>query len=223
MSELGLLGRVGNEPEELYAYWTGGGELLASTVAATRLVIAGSLDIAPAAAEVMVTVDAAVSLGDPALSGAVTAVGARVAALETQDEALDTRLDAIENADFGAGLIAAMQARDALDGRLDALEAARFGALIAALAGRVATLEAGGDSVIQSIQRGVITPVNSGTVTVTLASVDVSKSVVNLLTSIGSASGDRKFASLRLTGATELSLDTRFWPNDISYEVIEYQ
>ncbi len=209
VSELGLLGQVGAGAEELYAYWTDGGALLASTVDGTRLVIAGTLDIAPAAAEVTVTVDASISLGDPALSATVTAVSGRV--------------DALENADFGVGLMAAMQARAALDTRLDALEGADFGALIAALTGRVTTLEAGGDSVIQSIQRGVVTPVNTGTVTVTLASVDVSKSVVNLLTSIGSASGDRKYASLRLTGATELSLTTAFWPEDISYEVIEYQ
>ena len=66
VTELGLLGQVGSGAEELYAYWTDGGERLASTVARTRLVIAGSLDIAPAAAEVTVTVDASISLGDPA-------------------------------------------------------------------------------------------------------------------------------------------------------------
>ena len=103
VTELGLLGRVGAGAEELYAYWTDAGALLASTVDGTRLVIAGSLDIAPAAAEVMVTVDATITLGDPALSGAVTALGGRVDTAETD-------IDALEAEGFGA-LITALAAR----------------------------------------------------------------------------------------------------------------
>lgn len=152
VTELGLLGQVGTDPEILVAYWTDGGERLASTVANTRLVIAGSIDLAPAAAEVTVNVDASVSLGDPALSATVTALGGRADALEAADTALDTRVGALE----GAG----------------------FGALITALTTRVAALETGGsDSVINSIQRGVM---NAGSVAIT--KVDAAKSMVNLTT-----------------------------------------
>lgn len=91
VTEMGLLGQVGTDPEFLAAYWTDGGERLASTVADTRLVIAGSLDIAPAAAEVSVNVDASVSLGDPALSALVTALGGRMDAAETDIDALEAR------------------------------------------------------------------------------------------------------------------------------------
>ena len=149
VTELGLLGQVGDGAEELYAYWTDDGERLASTVANTRLVIAGSLDISPAAAEVTVNVDASVSLGDPALTASVTALGTRADALEAADTALDTRVDALEDADFGA--------------------------LITALTARVATLESGGDSVINSIQRGVMNAAS-----VTIAEVDASKSMLNI-------------------------------------------
>ena len=149
VTELGLLGQVGTDPEILVAYWTDGGERLASTVANTRLVIAGSLDIAPAAAEVTVNIDASVSLGDPALTASVTALGTRADALEAADTALDTRVDALEDADFGA--------------------------LITALTARVATLESGGDSVINSIQRGVMNAAS-----VTIAQVDASKSMLNI-------------------------------------------
>lgn len=91
VTEMGLLGQVGTDPEFLAAYWTDDGERLASTVADTRLVIAGSLDIAPAAAEVSVNVDASVSLGDPALSALVTALGGRMDAAETDIDALEAR------------------------------------------------------------------------------------------------------------------------------------
>ena len=129
VSELGLLGQVGAGAEELYAYWTDAGELLASTVSGTRLVIAGSLDIAPAEAEVAVTVDASISLGDPALSGAVTAVSARVDALAAADTALGTRVGDLETQDT------------ALDRRIDALEATGFEALITSLGTRIRALE----------------------------------------------------------------------------------
>lgn len=150
VTELGLLGQVGTDPEILVAYWTDDGERLASTVAGTRLVIAGSLDIAPAAAEVTVNVDASVSLGDPALSATITALGGRVGTAEGDIDAVETRVDALENADFAA--------------------------LITALTTRVAALEtAGGDSVIRSIQRGVM---NAASVAIT--AVDASKSMLNI-------------------------------------------
>ena len=88
---MGLLGQVGTDPEFLAAYWTDDGERLASTVADTRLVIAGSLDIAPAAAEVSVNIDASVSLGDPALSASVTALGGRMDTAEADIDALEAR------------------------------------------------------------------------------------------------------------------------------------
>ena len=97
VTELGLLGQVGTDPEILVAYWTDGGERLASTVANTRLVIAGSIDIAPAAAEVTVNVDASVSLGDPALTATVTALGGRVDTAETDIDALETRMGTAES------------------------------------------------------------------------------------------------------------------------------
>lgn len=129
VTELGLLGQVGNGAEELYAYWTDAGDVLASTIAGTRLVIAGSLDIQPAAAEVTVTVDASISLGDPALSASITAVGARVDAAETD-------IDALEAEDTLAA-----QARTALANRISAIENDGFGALITALTNRVTELE----------------------------------------------------------------------------------
>ena len=114
VTELGLLGQVGTDPEFLAAYWTDDGERLASTVANTRLVIAGSLDIAPAAAEVDVTVDASVSLGDPALSASVTVLGGRVDTAESDIDALETRMGTAESADTALGT------------RVTALEGARW-------------------------------------------------------------------------------------------------
>ena len=115
VSELGLLGQVGAGAEELYAYWTDDGELLASTVDGTRLVIAGSLDVAPAAAEVSVTVDASISLGDPALSATVTALGGRLDTAETD-------IDALEAADFAALITALTTRLDTAESDIDALE-----------------------------------------------------------------------------------------------------
>ena len=132
VSELGLLGRVGQGAEELYAYWTDGGTLLASTVAATRLVIAGSLDIAPAAAEVTVTVSSEVSLGDPTLSATVTAVGARV--------------DAIEAADFAAQVTA-------LTGRVAALEAGGDSVIRSIQRGSVTIGGSGSSASINTVDR----------------------------------------------------------------------
>ena len=121
VTELGLLGRVGAGAEGLYAYWTDAGEVLASTVAGTRLVIAGSLEIQPAEAEVEITVDASISLGDPALSASVTAVTGRVDTLEGVNTALDTRLDALEGNNLDSRLDT-LEGNN-LDTRLDALEA----------------------------------------------------------------------------------------------------
>ncbi len=89
VTEVGILGRVGTEAEFLVAYWTAGGARLASTVADTRLVIGGSLDIEPAEAEITVTVDTLISLGDPTLSASLAALADRVSTLET-DELSDT-------------------------------------------------------------------------------------------------------------------------------------
>ena len=97
VTELGLLAQVGTDPEILVAYWTDGGERLASTVANTRLLIAGSLDIAPAEAEVIVNIDASISLGDPALSATITALGGRVDTAETDIDALETRMTTAES------------------------------------------------------------------------------------------------------------------------------
>ena len=235
VSELGLLGRVGNGAEELYAYWTDGGELLASTVGGTRLVIAGSLDIAAAAAEVTVTIDASISLGDPALSGTVTAVGARV--------------DALEGADT-----AAAAARTALGNRITSIEGSDFGALITALAARMAAIEAEdfasqitvleGRSVIQSIQRGTITWDSDDVLTgggeayveATIASVDPSKTTINMPASFfgyrrGSSSLSDptvRIVRLSLASATRLRLSGAVndlgltSSNSISYEVVEF-
>ena len=109
VTEAGILGRVGSGAEELYAYWTDGGTVLASTLPNTRLVIAGVLEIAPAAAQVDVDIDVSVSLGDPGLIATVTAQGGRITNLE--------------NLGIGAALLAAMQVRVALAARLAALEA----------------------------------------------------------------------------------------------------
>ena len=117
VTELGLLGRVGTDPEILVAYWTDDGERLASTVADTRLVIAGSIDIAPAAAEVTVNVDASVSLGDPALSATVTALGGRVDTAEADIDALETRMATAES-----DIDTAESDIDALEGRMDTAE-----------------------------------------------------------------------------------------------------
>ena len=209
VSELGLLGRVGQGAEELYAYWTDGGTLLASTVADTRLVIAGSLDIAPAAAEVTVTVSAEVSLGDPTLTATVTAVGARV--------------DAVEAADFGAQLTAAAAARQALDTRVDALEAADFGALITALTVRVATLEmAGEESVIRSIQRGRISLGNNNSSrNVTIAAVTTGRSFLSLLSAGGDSGISVELISSTTVRARKDSTGTGT-SLSVGYEVIQY-
>ena len=216
VTELGLLGRVGNGAEELYAYWTHATDTLASTLAGTRLVIAGSLDIQPAAAEVTVNVDASISLGDPALSGSVTALGGRVDTAEDDITALEGRVDTAET-------------------DIDALEnapAAASAAALAALAARVAALEAGGDSVIESIQRGVFTIPDSpgASQTITITSVDMSKTMTNLLTTFGRSGGssqERVTVILRLASATTMEISSTSGLHTLSnktfsYEVIEF-
>ena len=170
VTEVGILGRVGAGAEELYAYWTDGGTKIAATLIGTRLVIAGSLDIAPAAAEVTVMISASISLGDPALQAAVTAVAGRVGYLEAADMALT-------DAD-----IALAEADTALETRLDALETPDFAAQIQELTDRVQQAEEA--SVIRSIQRGETTLSSNTTppwtVDATIAQVDIAKSVVIL-------------------------------------------
>ena len=91
VTEVGLLGRVGTGPEILVAYWSDDGARLASTVRNSLLVIAGSLDITASEAEVTVTVNPSISLGDPALSAAVTALGGRMDTAESDIDTLERR------------------------------------------------------------------------------------------------------------------------------------
>ena len=215
VTEAGIIGRVGAGAEELYAYWTDGGTKLAATVAATRLVIAGSLDIAPAAAEVMVMISASISLGDPALSASVTSLGGRIDALETADFA----------AQIGAALMARMllagrvdvleQSDTALDVRLDALEDEDFGALIMALTGRVTTLEGG--SVINSIQKGYAvlnfqpTDLEGETLIIPLATpVNVSRSMLIVYAARPTyITGDNPMPTAEISGANAVTVTLR--------------
>ena len=227
VTELGLLGQIGNGAEELYAFWTDASDVLASTIAGTRLVIAGALDIQPAAAEVTVNVDASISLGDPAISASVTALGGRVDTAETDIDAVEGRMttaetdiDAVEGRMTTAETdIDAVETRmGTAEGEIDALENADFGALIAALAARVTTLE-GGTSVIRSIQRGSLTA-TFGSASATISSVNTSKSMVNLLSSIGAGS----VLSIRLLSSTSVHAqgDSDGESITIRYEVIEF-
>ncbi|MCY4584891.1 MAG: phage tail protein [Bryobacterales bacterium] len=208
VTELGLLGQVGTDPEFLAAYWTDDGERLASTVANTRLVIAGSLDIAPAAAEVTVNVDAAVSLGDPALSASVTALGGRVDTAEAD-------IDALEAAGFGA-LITALAAR------VEAIETADFAGQITALEDR---------SVIRSIQRGgVVLPTSGGpevTHDIAISAVDTAKTVVHLDTTVSAGGNTLRTFALFLASATVLRFQytatSLLTGKNFRYEVIEFE
>ena len=126
-------------------------------MANTRLVIAGSLDIAPAAAEITVTLDASVSLGDPALSATVTALGGRLDTAETD-------IDALETADTALG-----SRMDTAETDIDTLEAADFAALITALTTRLDTAESDIDalenrSVIRGIYSGSVSGSHSGAI-----------------------------------------------------------
>lgn len=214
VTELGLLGQVGTDPEILVAYWTDGGERLASTVANTRLVIAGSLDIAPAAAEVTVTLDASVSLGDPALSASVTALGGRVDTAETDIDALETRMSTAES-DI-----------DAAEADIDALEAAGFGALITALTARVTALE--GASVIRSIRRGTVSTTGTNK-TATIPSVNVSRSMISLISQAliwGADSPGGSEIRLNLNSATQVGIfvgGTDGQSVTIGYQVVEFE
>ncbi len=125
VTEAGLFGRIGSGgAEQLMAYWTDGGTALAAAVAGATLTVAGVLQVQAAAAEVTVTPDISVTLGDPGLE-------ARVAANEVKNTAQDGRLDALETEqDAQDTAIAAAQAALALrqaadvtqDSRLDAVE-----------------------------------------------------------------------------------------------------
>ena len=94
--------------------------------------IAGSIDIAPAAAEVTVNVDASVSLGDPALSAAVTALGGRVDTAEADIDALETRMATAESdIDTAETDIDALEERmTTAEGKIDTLEARPQGLLL---------------------------------------------------------------------------------------------
>ena len=200
VTEVAILGRVGSGAEELYAYWTDGGTKIAATLADTRLVIAGSLDIAPAAAEVTVTIGASISLGDPGLSGIVTALGARVDTLETEDQAL-------------------AQADAALATRVGALEGADFAVQIQTLTDRIEQQEEA--SVVESIQRGIVTLSASGPsyqMNVDIAAVAPEKAFMSLLTN------SKNLSAMSLLSATQVQFR---WVSGtgatISYELIEYK
>ena len=200
VTEVAILGRVGSGAEELYAYWTDGGTKIAATLADTRLVIAGSLDIAPAAAEVTVTIGASISLGDPGLSGIVTALGARVDTLETEDQAL-----ALADA--------------ALATRVGALEGADFAVQIQTLTDRIEQQEEA--SVVESIQRGIVTLSASGPsyqMNLDIAAVAPEKAFMSLLTN------SKNLSAMSLLSATQVQFR---WVSGtgatISYELIEYK
>ena len=200
VTEVGILGRVGSGAEELYAYWTGGGTKIAATLADTRLVIAGSLDIAPAAAEVTVTIGASISLGDPGLSGIVTALGARVDTLETEDQAL-------------------AQADAALATRVGALEGADFAVQIQTLTDRIEQQEEA--SVVESIQRGVVDLPYQGPLyqmNLDIAAVAPEKAFMSLL------SGSKNLVAMSLLSATQVQFRWVYGTGPtISYELIEYK
>ena len=64
VTEVGLMGRIGSDgTEALYAYWSDDGTVLASAVTDTTLVIGGSVDVTPSAAEISVTISASITLG----------------------------------------------------------------------------------------------------------------------------------------------------------------
>ena len=80
------------------------------------------------------------------------------------------------------------------------------------------------ESVIESIQRGVATASNAG-VSVTIVSVDMAKTMVNLLSSVGasSPSGITSVTSCRLTSATTIEIKSdNLGSIDMTYEVIEF-
>lgn len=97
VTEIGVFGRSGGNAEILLAYWSAGGEKLASTVSGSKLLIAGSLDIAPAEAEITVNLAPTISLGDPTLSAGLTAAVARIAALEGRGYATLTEVTNLVN------------------------------------------------------------------------------------------------------------------------------
>ena len=76
VTEVGLIGRVGDAGDEkLVAYWTGGGTAIAASGAAGNIItIAGAIQLQAAAADVAVTVAPAISYSAPAveIAGAVT-------------------------------------------------------------------------------------------------------------------------------------------------------
>ena len=64
VTEAGLMGRIGADgTEELYAYWSSNGEVLARALTGAKLIVAGSLDITASNAEINVTVDPSITIG----------------------------------------------------------------------------------------------------------------------------------------------------------------
>ena len=62
VTEVGVMAQVGSDPPFLLAYWTDSGRVLVPANRDSTTIIAGVIDLAPAAAEVMVTVSPTVSL-----------------------------------------------------------------------------------------------------------------------------------------------------------------
>ena len=101
VTEVGLYGKIGDDgTEELYAYWTDNGAKLATTVADSTLIVVAVLEIQSAAADVTVTVDASVSLGDPEIAADLVALTARVATAESEIDAIETHPAIYEDPEF---------------------------------------------------------------------------------------------------------------------------
>lgn len=64
VTESGLMGRIGSAgTEELYAYWSDNGTVLARALTGAKLIVAGSLDITASNAEISVTIDPSITIG----------------------------------------------------------------------------------------------------------------------------------------------------------------
>ena len=66
VAEVGVFARIGQGAEFLAAYWTDGGRIAATVVAAQPTVLAGVVDLQTAAADVAVTLEPALTLNPPA-------------------------------------------------------------------------------------------------------------------------------------------------------------
>ena len=85
VTEVGVFGSAPGGASALLAYWSDGGTVIGSAVAATKLVVAAVLEFVAAAAEVAVTVNPAISLGGDGLPATEARRG--IVELATSDEA----------------------------------------------------------------------------------------------------------------------------------------